>query len=312
MLRSWFLIFVMLSSLAVSHAQTTQPAKHVLIISVDGLRPDLFLRAETPNIHSLFKGGSFSFWAKTTPSSVTLPSHVSMLTGVIPEVHGIMWNGDLPLSKPVYPNVPTLFQLAKKNGYTTSMVAGKSKFNVLDVPGSIDFKFVTADNKTEDIHVAREAVEILRSNQPEVMFVHFAGPDNVGHAKGWGSPEQIAAIEVADACIGQLLETLKVINRTKTTYILLSADHGGAGRTHGPDDPRSRTIPWILYGPGVRKNYDLTLLGREVDIHTYDTFATVCSILGIKPEKRIEGKVVVQAFENAELMGGGLDPVDGK
>ncbi|GIW74943.1 MAG: hypothetical protein KatS3mg104_0006 [Phycisphaerae bacterium] len=53
----------------------------VLIISIDGLRPDLALRAEMPNLRSLLRNGSYSFWAYTTPAAITLPSHTSMLTG---------------------------------------------------------------------------------------------------------------------------------------------------------------------------------------------------------------------------------------
>ena len=119
-------------------AQSTRPVAgvdHVLIISVDGLRPDVLLRADTPNMHTLFHNGSFSFWARTTAQSITLPSHVSMLTGVTPEVHAVLWNSDLPFKEPVYPAVPTLFELAKKGQYTTGMAVGKHKFIVFDKPG---------------------------------------------------------------------------------------------------------------------------------------------------------------------------------
>jgi len=302
MLR-WLLTVLLLTTCVSSiRGQTTQPVPHVLLISVDGLRPDLLLRCETPNIHALFKGGSFSFWAKTTAISITLPSHVSMLTGVVPETHGVLWNGDLPSTEAIYPKSTTIFQLAKQAGFSTALVAAKSKFNVLDVPGSIDFKFITPDNRTKDRDIAQHAVEILRSKQPDVMFVHFASADVAGHATGWGSAEQLAAIEDIDGCIGGLLAVLDDTARRDSTIIILSADHGGQGRTHGPDDVRSRTIPWIINGPGVRKNYDLTLLGREVDITTYDTFPTMCAILGLKPDKKLDGKFVSQAFENQELM----------
>src|SRR5436190_15297537 len=73
-------------------APATKP--HILIISVDGMRPDLMLRAKTPNIHALFEGGAYSFWARTTPHAITLPSHVSMLTGCIPRHHEVEWNVD--------------------------------------------------------------------------------------------------------------------------------------------------------------------------------------------------------------------------
>ena len=95
----------------------------------------MYCFAETPNMHRMFQNGSFTFWAKTTAQSITLPSHVrSMLTGVTPEVHAILWNSDLPFSQPVYPAVPTLFELAKRGNYTTGLAAGKHKFEVFDKP----------------------------------------------------------------------------------------------------------------------------------------------------------------------------------
>ena len=87
-MNRFFVFLVSLPFAAPLLAQTTRPVPgidHVLIISVDGLRPDVLLRADTPNMHTLFHNGSFTFWARTTAQSITLPSHVSMLTGVVPE-----------------------------------------------------------------------------------------------------------------------------------------------------------------------------------------------------------------------------------
>src|SRR5262252_2056340 len=53
----------------------------VLIISIDGLRPDLLLRAAMPRVRGLCSDGSYTFWAETTPEAYTLPCHISMLTG---------------------------------------------------------------------------------------------------------------------------------------------------------------------------------------------------------------------------------------
>ena len=119
----------------------TAPAKpvaaveHVIIISADGLRPDVLLRARTPNIRQLMDSGTFTMWARTVPQSITLPSHTSMLTGVTPERHRVLWNADLP--EPVYPKVPTIFEVAKGAGLTTAMVTGKSKFVSLARPGKL-------------------------------------------------------------------------------------------------------------------------------------------------------------------------------
>lgn len=302
----WMFILILGLLSQRAFAQSTQPAspqvKHVLIISIDGLRPDVLLRSDAPNIRKLMSRGSFTMWAKTTPQSITLPSHISMLTGVNPNAHGIEWNADIPLEKPVYPNWPTIFELAKRAGYTTGLSVGKSKFNTTLPPEFIDAKWITTEGSCEDAEVAAHAVEIIAKNQPDVMFVHFPNVDNVGHATGWGTPEQIQTIAAADACVGKVIAAVDSIQRTNSTLVILSADHGGAGRTHGPEDPRSRSIPWIAAGPGVRQNYDLTRFGKDYDVQTYDTFATACYVLGIKPPKRIEGKPIREMFEDADLI----------
>ncbi len=305
-MRCFFALLVLCCSLP-AFAQTTRPVQgvdHVLIISVDGLRPDVLLRADTPNMHRLYQTGSFTFWAKTTAQSITLPSHVSMLTGVTPEAHAILWNADMPFSEPVYPAVPTLFELAKRGHYTTGLAAGKHKFIVFDKPGALDWKYIADTSTSKDSDVTDQAVKIIQEHSPNLMFVHLPENDNVGHALGWGSDAQLATVAQADVCIGRILAAEKAANLLDSTIIILTADHGGAGRTHGPEDPRSRSIPWIINGPGVRKNLDLTLMGHDYDVQTFDTFATTCAILGLHwpPTDPVIGKCVEPAFEQNELM----------
>jgi arylsulfatase A-like enzyme len=285
-------------------AQTTRPVPQIrraLIISVDGLRPDVLLRADAPRIRALMKDGAFTMWARSTAVCLTLPTHVSLLTGVIPHDHAIMWNGELPFSKPVYPRVPTLFELAKKAGYTTGCVAGKSKFKVLDKPGTIDFSYFPDEAKSDDNDVVQHALRMLSSDQPQVMFVHFPGVDNAGHAKGWGTPEQLAAVAVADRCVGQVIDKLAQMKLADQTVVFLTADHGGAGRTHGEDDPRSRHIPWIVVGPGIRHDYDLTM-DRDLVVDVYDTFTTACTLLDIPIGRRVQGKFVPDILQDRELL----------
>jgi len=280
----------------------------VLIISIDGLRPDVLLRADTPRMHALMDRGSFTMWARTTPASITLPSHVSMLTGVVPEVHAILWNSDLPLSEPVFPASPTLFELARKAGYTTAISAGKSKFTVFDKaasgnePAALSYKFITTSTKSNDDEVTSHALDILREHRPDVMFVHLPDCDTVGHASGWGTKEQLATVAHADQCIGKILDLLAELKLDGSTLVIVTSDHGGAGRTHGPEDARSRSIPWIAVGPGVRPDFDLTRLGHEIDVNTYDTFATACYVLGIPIEHRIDGKPIRQIFDSQEML----------
>lgn len=290
-----------------SAASSTQPSRPVpqitraLIISIDGCRPDVLLRANAPRIRDMVDHGSFTFWARSTAVCLTLPTHVSMLTGALPEQHAILWNGDLDFKTPVYPRVPTLFELAKKAGYTTALVAGKSKFDILNKPGTIDWGHFPDEAKSNDETVAAAAIEIIHQHKPSVLFVHFPNTDVAGHGKGWDTPEQLAAIAGADKCVGQVLDALAEEKVLDQTVVILTADHGGAGRTHGADDFRSRHIPWIVMGPGIRQNYDLTM-NRDLVVDVYDTFPTVCKLLAIPIEKKVAGKYIEDILADRELL----------
>ncbi|HZZ45165.1 MAG TPA: alkaline phosphatase family protein [Tepidisphaeraceae bacterium] len=330
MLHPRIFITILLAFCSSLLAQTTEPAKsrpatrpipaieHILVISIDGGRPDLLLRANCPTIRAMMANGSYSFWAKTTAVALTLPSHVSMMTGATPVHHGIHWNEDLPFSKPYYPKVPTLFELAHKSGYTTALISGKAKFDIFQKPGALDWTYLpgiqdaealaalpmekqsTKASTASDATLVSEANSIFSKHHPDVVLLHFASSDVAGHAFGWGSPAQMLAFESIDSSIGQILKSLDPTYRDHLA-IILTADHGGAGRTHGADDPRSRHIPWILSGPGIRKNFDLTSL-PDLDINTYDTFSTACYLLNIPVHYKTDGKPILDALENRQLL----------
>ena len=287
-------IFLLLLGATEADAQTARTpalASRALIVSIDGLRPDLLLRANAPALRGLMKRGSFTMWARTTDVAVTLPSHVSMLTGVAPEKHGITWNSSRPSSSPVYPAWPTLFELARRAGRTTAMVAGKAKMATLEKPGTLDWAFSPKETVIPDRAVADTALAWVERHLPQVLFVHLPEVDTAGHRDGWGSAGQIAAIEAADRYVGQILDALERRGVLDSTVVLISADHGGAGLSHGANDVRSRMIPWIVAGPGICANLDLTSI-RDLEVRTEDTFATICDLLGITPPKPIDGHPV--------------------
>ena len=274
---------------------------HLVIFSIDGCRPDLLLLGDTPVLHAMIARGSYSMWARTTAESITLPSHTSMVTGVQPIRHGIQWNADLPLQHPIYPAYPTLFQLAHHAGYTTAMAAGKSKFVTLDVPGSIDHVYVPDSEKTTNADVAAQAVDMVQRYRPGVLYVHLPGTDNAGHKYGWATPPYMAALHDADTAVGRVLAAVDAAGLAGSTVALVTADHGGAGRMHGPEDARSRHIPWIIAGPGIRRGLDLTTFG-DLQIDTEDTFSTACYLLGVPIVKKVEGKPITQILDRAELL----------
>jgi arylsulfatase A-like enzyme len=264
----------------------TQKLTGVLIVSIDGLRPDALQSADTPNLDQLIERGSVSWTAQTVLPSVTLPSTASMLSGSSPDVHGVRWNVyDLQRG---YVALPTLFSVVHDAGLSTALVVGKAKLEHIAVPGTVDtYAYVIGS----DADIAGFAAEQLRQAPPDLLVVHLPGVDSAGHAHGWVTSPQIASVTVADEAVGLLLTTLEDIGQLESTLIIVTADHGGIGQSHGGSEPESMTIPWIIAGPGVREGHEL-----QNEIMVYDTAATAVWALGLPLPEQWEGRPVMEAF----------------
>ena len=70
----------------------TEAAKKVLIVGIDGCRPDALRAARTPAMDALWQEGAYSFSAQTDERTVSGPCWTSILTGVWPEKHGVLSN----------------------------------------------------------------------------------------------------------------------------------------------------------------------------------------------------------------------------
>jgi arylsulfatase A-like enzyme len=223
-----------------------------------------------------------------------------MMTGREIVYHGIHWNGTTVPDgvEYQYPQVPTLFDLAKQSGMSTAIVSGKAKFRYLARPGSVDVARIPDESSVGDGATADAAVQVIIEHAPQVMLLHFGEVDGVGHHDGWGSPQQLAAIERADAALARALDALDAAGHRDDTLIILTADHGGWWKKHNGGDPRGLHIPWIVVGPGVRENYDLDR-ENDLQIQTYDTFATVCQYLGIPLPEKCQGRPIDAAFDRS-------------
>jgi arylsulfatase A-like enzyme len=266
---------------------TRADIQHVVIISVDGLRPDALDQTHTPTLDQLRAGGAYSPAAQTVSLSVTLPSHASMLSGMLPEKHGITWG--LPYIGWPGMNGPTLFNLAHDAGLSTAMVFGKEKLNYLVLPNSVDTLF---GQDTGDEEVKINTLNIIEDGLPNVLFVHFPDVDRVGHQYGWLSTNQLQSVTYVDGLIGEILAALERDATRNRTLLIITADHGGHNRGHGDDSPEDRTIPWLAVGPGVRSGVILTSV-----INTYDTAATAAYVLNLTPPGHWDGQPVLEIFE---------------
>ena len=277
------------------------PVRHVFIVSFDGGNPEEMKRSAMPTFWRMANEGASTMKAQTIFPSKTLPSHLSMLTGVGPETHKILWNEYLPAKGEL--RVPTIFSLAKAHdpALKTALFAGKEKFKTLRKPGGIDvFEIPAYEAQT----VARSAAAYIKAEKPNLCFVHFADSDGAGHKYGWGSREQLQSFADEDAALGTLEEAVRAAGIDKSSVFLLTADHGGHDKGHGSDDPRDMTIPWVAYGASVRAATPLT-----AHVTTYDTAATALMLLQVPLPQDWKGQPVASAFESLQPVGA-LQPLE--
>jgi predicted AlkP superfamily pyrophosphatase or phosphodiesterase len=265
---------------------------HVIVISVDGLRPDAIARFEARTIQRLMNEGRYSLTAQTIANSNTLPSHTSMLTGVDAEDHGITWNSD-KTGQFGYVKVPTVFGVAREAGFSTAAFFSKPKFHHIGAPNTIDYmrapsggKIPWNSGKTLDL-----VRDYLSQHTPNLMFVHIADADFAGHNFGWMGWMYGMAVRQADAAVAQLLAMADERFGPHGYTVLLTSDHGGHGKRHGSTDPLDTTIPWIVWGAGVQRGDALT------GVRTMDTAATTLWMLGLAAPAGFDGHAVAAAFE---------------
>jgi predicted AlkP superfamily pyrophosphatase or phosphodiesterase len=280
-------------------APATAPASHapvsdnVLVISIDGLRPDAIARYGAHVLERLVREGASADDARTVYPSRTLPSHTSMLTGVPPDVHGITWNDDRTDTHGTVA-VPTVFGLAKEAGFTTAAFFSKSKLRHLLKPGTLDYAAAPTGNThllaTETVEAA---TRYMKSRRPNVVFVHIGEPDYAGHSTGWMSAPYGWAVRRADGAVGQLVAAAERAYGAGRYSVIVTADHGGHGRTHGTADDDDMQIPWIAWGAGVEQG------AVAAPVKTMDTAATVLWLLGIERPADWTGRAVATAYTEA-------------
>ncbi|HEX5399977.1 MAG TPA: alkaline phosphatase family protein [Verrucomicrobiae bacterium] len=296
-IKSFLLLAALLAGGWPLLATESPRAQHVFIISFDQGNPDLIQQADMPTFHQMAAEGARTWNAYTIVPSLTLPAHTSMLTGVGPQVHQILWNDYLPARGVV--KIPTIFSLARQQGLVTAMFVGKEKFKHLVLPGSVDV-FVWPQPDDDAKAVAKAFAGEVGTLKPNLCFIHFRDPDTVGHQYGSHSPEKLQALADCDAALKTIKDAIAAAGLTNSV-IILTADHGShdvpdrSGRmtgTHGSAETADVTIPWVVWGTGVKKNFAIT-----APVVEYDTAATALWLLGVPLPESFWGRPVTSAFE---------------
>lgn len=299
-------------------ASQGQDRVYVILISVDGLRPDALTtlgEKGAANFYRLMKEGAFTLNARTDPdATVTMPNHTCMLTGrgvKGKQGHNFVDNkaDDLSLHANKGSYVKSIFDVAKDHGLTTALFASKLKFKVFinsyaDSGGPqnasrIDYYSLT---DLDDVLTLNYLIKQLRDRPPVFSFVHFAQTDDAGHSAGWDLDQDslyMMTVQQADRYIGKVLATIESQPFLKgRTVIVLTSDHGGIDKHHYDVTKQENfRIPLIIWGKGVAGGKDLYKMNKDIrqdpgqkqiaygkskqPIRNGDAANIVCSILGL-------------------------------
>jgi choline-sulfatase len=256
---------------------------NVLLITIDTLRADRLRRGFTPALDALADSGIRVDNTRTTVP-LTLPAHVTIMTGALPPVHGVRENGV------VFTPRPTAVPLARRfrdAGYQTGAFVGAyvldRRFGLAEGFDVYDDRIKYDGARLEAERSGREVVDaalgwLARARTPFFLWVHLYDPHAPYEppaeflAKAAGNPYD-GEVAYADAQVSRLIEALKARGLASSTIIAATGDHGeGLGdhgeQTHGmlAYDSTLR-VPLILAGPGssprvVTSPVSLTNLAR--------------------------------------------------
>ena len=238
----------------------------ILLVTIDTLRPDavgwVAGRNETPVFDRLAREG-FRFRSAVAPVPLTLPSHASILTGLLPLRHGVHDNGQL-----LPQSFPTLASHLRAQGYrTAAFVSGYP----LQRTFGLDRGFTTYDDTLphgKEGWVERQAHEttaaalswLKTARAPWFVWVHYYDPhDPYDPPRAFWRPGPRGAydgeVAAVDNALGQLLQGLDALGAADRLTVV-TADHGeGLGEhqehTHGYFIYDSTLlVPLVFHRPG--------------------------------------------------------------
>ncbi|GGK45985.1 MULTISPECIES: alkaline phosphatase family protein [Flavobacteriaceae] len=225
--------------------------KKVIIIGIDGCRPDALTAANTPNLDALIANGTYSLDARNTGITISGPGWTSMLTGVWENKHNVVDNTFNSYNYTAYPH---LFKRIEdyNSDFKTVSVAQWHPINTKVVKSTAD---VIVNSEDSTLDTEKKAVNELTSNELTAMFIHFDDVDHAGHSTGFSlnNDNYINAIEKVDQSIGNVISALK--NREnydkEDWLVIVGTDHGGIANNHGGTTDEERTIFIIASGDNI-------------------------------------------------------------
>jgi arylsulfatase A-like enzyme/Tfp pilus assembly protein PilF len=286
----------------------------VIVISIDTLRSDHlpmygYRGVETPALDA-FRRDAVLFQHAYSHSPLTLPSHTTLLTGLLPGSHGVRDNTGFR----VQPATQTLASILHGRGYATG---GAVSAFVLRAATGINAGFDLYDDRVDrqsgekslgavqrpgeaTAEVARQWIG-AHAARPFFFFLHLYEP----HAP-YDPPEPYRSryanrydgeVATSDAIAGRFLAFLKQQGIYDRALIVLVSDHGEGLGDHGEEEHgiflyrEAIAVPMLIKLPGNR------LAGGTVAnaAGLADVTPTLLNILGIAAPPKLDGRPLLSA-----------------
>jgi predicted AlkP superfamily pyrophosphatase or phosphodiesterase len=264
--RSFAFLFVLLAAAGASAAPLPAKDRIVILISVDGFPAWIWKDPHlvVPNLRKLAAEGAVAERMTVSNPSITWINHTTLVTGVNPRKHGVLYNGLLMRDNPTgalalepwrdkaeLVHAPTVYDAAFRAGLATAQVdwvailnSGTITHEFLEIPklgGEIEQEMIAAGTVTaDDIHNwtkgrtivwrddvwTKAAIHIIEKHRPNLLLYHLLTTDAVNHANGPGSIASYTAYAYADRLIGDLLDSLTRAGLRDRATIIVATDHG--------------------------------------------------------------------------------------
>ena len=252
----------------------------VILISVDGMRPDGFLACGNPFIHDMMARSFHTLDGQTVLPSVTLPCHMSLFHSTTPQRHGITSNIYLPMARPI----SGLFEQLKNAGKVNAMYYGWEPLRDVARPASLKFaEYINAyTEESSDTALTDSALARIQASKPDFVFLYMVETDEKGgHDNGWMTDAYLARIATAVDNIRRVLEACG-----DEYTVIVTADHGGHDRTHGTELAEDTTIPMFYFGKQFEAGKRFT--GGSI----LDIAPTIAKLMDVPTAVEWEGKPV--------------------
>jgi len=301
--RLFFCLFVTVLSAACRKSETTHTGVPVIFISVDTLRADHlpmygYGAVATPALDALRADGVL-FREAYSHCPMTLPSHASILTGLLPPEHHVRNNLGYTFDAE---KLPSIASELRARGYASGAAVSSyvlrretglaAAFDFYDDAMPIDPALSLVHQERSGDATAEAALRWIsgRAAQPFFFFFHIYEP-HVPYtpAEPFRSRYPNAydgEIATADAIVGKFLDRLKTLGVYDRALIVFLSDHGEGLNDHGEDQHGIFVYRESIHVPLVIKLPQSEKKGTTVDgaVQLADLTPSVLHWLGVQKE----------------------------